>query len=496
MRLKNILRSLTVKSIANFKDIEIQGIATDSRLVRPGEIFIAIRGAQVDGYDFINEAVERGVSCLVVGEAKAHSLAREASDVVIIGVADTRKTLISLAGSFYQDKIQGLKLIGITGTNGKTTITYLIESILQRAGFKTGLIGTIDCRLPGRQEKSVNTTPGLNDLYRYFLEMKKARVQYCIMEVSSHALEQQRVGALKFHRAIFTNLSRDHLDYHKNFANYFAAKRKLFTMLEQDKGCAIINQDDAYGRRLAQLKLPHKITYGINAGAQVRAYNIEATTASTSCLVSYKNKVMKLKSKLVGGYNVYNLLASVALALSMKIRFNDIIEGVRRLKDVPGRLQLVGQKQKVRIFVDYAHTPAAMRLVLNFLKSEQKRRQGRVILVFGCGGQRDKIKRPQMGLIGSSLADLVILTTDNPRSENPRDIAEDIKKGIRKNNYQVILDRYEAIKKALKEAIGNDIVLIAGKGHEQVQIFKNKIEYFDDRDAVKRALVQIKGRHV
>jgi UDP-N-acetylmuramoyl-L-alanyl-D-glutamate--2,6-diaminopimelate ligase len=496
MKLKGVLRNLAVKKIYNFHSLDITGICTNSRFANPGELFVAIKGSQVDGHEFINDALSKGIRCLVVDYRKAKRLHTQLKKVVIIAVADTRQALISLAANFYRDKIRGLKLIGVTGTNGKTTITYLLESILNAAGFKTGLIGTIDYRLPGRKEKSVNTTPGLTDLYRYFLEMKKANVGYCIMEVSSHALEQERVGGLNFSGAIFTNLTRDHLDYHKNFNNYFAAKRKLFTMLDKKKGCAVINIDDTYGRRLLKLRVPHRITYGINNEARVRANLIHSDTNQTRCQVSYKKMLLTIQSKLIGSYNVYNILAATALCFGLKIKPKHILKGISRLKEVPGRLQLVARKQKVRIFIDYAHTPGALSVVLGFLKEVQEKNKAKIVLVFGCGGQRDKIKRPQMGNIAVSLADTVILTTDNPRSENPADIIDDIKKGIKANAVLVILDRFEAIKKAIQLAKNKDIVLIAGKGHEQVQIFKNKIEHFDDCLAVKRVLRQIKTAYV
>ncbi|MEW6009244.1 MAG: UDP-N-acetylmuramoyl-L-alanyl-D-glutamate--2,6-diaminopimelate ligase [Candidatus Omnitrophota bacterium] len=497
MRLKKALRNLTLTRRYNFKNIDIEGICTDSRYAERNEIFIALKGTRVDGHKYIDEALSQGVSCIIVQSKKSEEFSKRFKNVIIIGVADTKAALIKLTENFYRVKIKGLKLIGVTGTNGKTTTTYLIESILNSAGFKTGLIGTIDYRLPGKREVSINTTPALNDLYKYFCQMKKANVKYCIMEVSSHALTQDRVGGLRFSRAIFTNLTRDHLDYHKNFNNYFKSKRKLFHQLERRGGYAILNIDDPYGERLLETILSRKLTYAVIKKADANAIDIKSDLNGIRFAIRYKKERIEINSKLRGTYNVYNILAAATVALSLKIKSKHIIEGARRLKEVPGRLALAARLNNIRIFVDYAHTPQAMKVVLQFLKTIQNRRkEGRIILVFGCGGERDKIKRPQMGHIASRYADFTILTTDNPRSEDPKDIAEEVAMGLSKNNYLIILDRYEAIKRAISRAKENDIVLIAGKGHEQVQIFKDKIEVFDDRKAVKEVLNELKRKNV
>ncbi len=497
MKLKKVLDNLALSCRYNFKNIDIEGICTDSRYAKKNEIFVAIKGTRVDGHQYIDQAVKLGASCVIVQIKLAEGFSKRLKNIIIIGVADTKHALIKLTGNFYKDKIKGLKLIGVTGTNGKTTITYLIESILNAAGFKTGLLGTIDYHLPGRREVSVNTTPGLNDLYKYFCQMKKANVKYCIMEVSSHALAQDRVGGLKFSRAIFSNLGRDHLDYHKNFENYFAAKRRLFGQLNKDEGCAILNVDDPYGQRLFRAGTGGKLTYAVFRDAEVKARDIKSNIDGIRFIIQYGNREFAIKSKLRGTYNVYNILAATAVALSLNISPGHIIEGVSQLREVSGRLALAARLKNIRIFIDYAHTPQAMKAVLGFLNTiANKQTKIRIILVFGCGGQRDKIKRPQMGKIASRYAYLTILTTDNPRAENPRDIAEDIRKGFTKNNCLIILDRYQAIKEAISQAKENDIVLIAGKGHEQVQIFKNKIEAFDDGKAVRQVLKELKKSHV
>lgn len=487
MRLKQLIANIAVKKIFNFKNLDISGICADSRYIKEKEIFVAVSGAEFDGHDFLDESLRAGAIALVVDVKKIpYSLDRD-RDIVIIAVADTRDAIISLAAKFYKTKLKGLKLIGVTGTNGKTTVAYLLESILQSGGYKTGLIGTIDYHLPGRKQASFNTTPSLLELYRYFLEMKKANISYCIMEVSSHALDQERVGGLHFHRAIFTNLTRDHLDYHRNFQNYFAAKRKLFSKFLGPKACAIINSDDPFGRRLLRMKLIAKLSYGLQRHSQVRGSDIRLNTSQTKFCSTYKRRTLTIDSKLLGVHNVYNILAATATCLSLNISSRDIIKGIKRLKEVAGRLELIARKKGIKIFIDYAHTPAALKEVLHSLKCLIKEK-ARIILVFGCGGERDKIKRPQMGKIASLLADLTILTTDNPRSEDPRQITKDISKGFFKKNFMIVENRYKAIKKAIAWARDEDIVLIAGKGHERMQIFNNVSVDFDDSEVVKRVL--------
>lgn len=490
MKLKKLLVELISPKIYNFENLDIKGISTDSRRLRKGEIFVAVKGHAEDGHEFINDAINNGATCLVVESKMALDLSRDFPYIVIIGVRDTKQAFIAIAGLFYKDKIKGLKLIAVTGTNGKTTVTYLIQSILKAAGLKTGIIGTIGYSFPGHSEVSHNTTPGLNDLYKQFLKMREVGVDFCIMEVSSHALEQDRVGGLEFKRAVFTNMSRDHLDYHKNFENYFSAKAKLFTTLKRDFSGAIINSDDQYGRKLLKITKVDKLTYGIENPADVRARDIRLSVKRSEFLIKRNNKTFAINSRLLGLHNVYNILASVALALSLKIDSRYIIKGVSRLRRVLGRLELAGKKGKAQIYIDYAHTPGALKALLDFFSTLKKlNHKKRIIIVFGCGGERDKIKRPQMGKIASTSADITVLTSDNPRSENPKDIIEDIKKGIRSGaKFIAIEDRYEAIKKAISLANDDDIVLIAGKGHERQQIFKDRIEKFNDFHAVKQVL--------
>ncbi|MBU2540999.1 MAG: UDP-N-acetylmuramoyl-L-alanyl-D-glutamate--2,6-diaminopimelate ligase [Candidatus Omnitrophica bacterium] len=489
MKLRELLHNINTKQIDNFKNIDIKGVSCDSRFIRKGEIFIALKGSLTDGHQYLNEAIEAGAICLVIDYKRSPLFKSLSKEIILVRVNDTKRALILIAHNFYKRKIKDLKLIGVTGTNGKTTITYLVESILQTSGFKTGLIGTIEYCLPNHKQISINTTPGLIELYRYFLEMEKENIDYCIMEVSSHALDQGRLGNLGFQRAIFTNISRDHLDYHKNFKDYFMAKSKLFSMLAPDKGCGIINVDDSYGRRLLRKKMPHKLSYAISRKANVLASDIKLDIDKTKFLIKYKDVILPIKSKLLGLHNVYNILAATALALSMNIKPGHIIKGINNLKEVVGRLQLAGRKGDVKIFIDYAHTPVALKMALkSFSVLKNRERKCKIILVFGCGGERDRAKRPQMGRIASCFSDLTFITTDNPRSENPDDIIADIRRGFLRKNYIVVKDRYKAIKKAIHKAKENDVVLIAGKGHECVQIFDSRVVDFDDKKAVYRAL--------
>lgn len=490
MKLNRLIAEIKTSKIYNFKNLEIEGISTDSRNSHSGEIFIALKGHSSDGHRFIKEALDRGVVCILVDKDESLELSKVFEKITIVVVDDTLQAFISLAGVFYKDKIKGLKLIAVTGTNGKTTVTYLIENILKSAGFKTGIIGTIGYSFPGHREASHNTTPGLNDLYKLFVQMRAKGVDFCVMETSSHALEQGRVGGLDFYRAIFTNISRDHLDYHKNFKNYFDAKSKLFRMLKKGYSKAVINRDDSFGRKLLKISAVDKLTYGLRQDAKVRARDIKLSEKETNFFISHKNEEIVINTKLLGLYNVYNILAATACALSMNLEPKIITQGIRRLKKVPGRLELIGSKGKTKIYIDYAHTPGALRALLEFFSALRKKQgKRRIVLVFGCGGERDKVKRPQMGNIACRFADLVVLTNDNPRSEDPKGIIYDIIKGMRKDcNYIVIEDRLQAIRKAINEARNNDIVLIAGKGHERQQIFKDRIEEYSDSLAVKKAL--------
>ncbi len=467
-------------------DMKVSGITCNSKEVKKGFAFVAIKGQSQDGNSFIGEAIAGGAGIVVV-EGRAPEIKLPPA-VKLIVVKDSREFFAQACAEFYRHPSRDLKVIGITGTNGKTTISYLIERIAKKAGSACGVIGTISHRFKDKVIKARNTTPGSGDLQGYLSKMYCLGVKYCAMEVSSHALDQGRTGGINFSCAIFTNLTQDHLDYHKNLENYFQAKAKLFRFLSKSS-VAIINNDDKYGRRIKQLTGAKVITYGIKNKSIVMARDIKfGITGSSFTLVAPKIKA-KIITGLVGRHNIYNLLAAIAWGLSEDFDFKDIKSGVERFKTVPGRLENVSCNKGYDIFVDYAHTPDALFNVITALKPLVG---GRIIVVFGCGGERDKLKRPEMGRIVAQLADYAIITSDNPRSEDPLGIIRDIRKGIRKNNFCEIPDRLKAIKAGLSLARKGDCLIIAGKGHEDYQVLKDRTLYFSDRKAVQKCLGSMK----
>lgn len=496
MRLKALIESLEVIKADNLSDFSVKGITDDSRKVQEGFLFAAVKGKKQDGNKFISEAIARGakaivtqcqVSPLTAGQAsvpECFGTGKCQDSISVIKVKDTRKALADLAAEFYGYPSRKIKCIGVTGTNGKTTITYLLESIFKQAGFNCGVIGTINYRFNHKLIPASNTTPNPVYLESILADMAGARVNCCALEASSHALEQQRVAGINFKYAIFTNLTSDHLDYHKNRNYYFAAKAKLFKMLNKD-GSAIINIDDNYGRKLLKRTKAKIITYAIDRRADIRAEEIKLNFDGAEFKVATKKGVFLVKTKLIGRHNIYNILAAVAVALSEGIGRKDIEKGIYNLDKVSGRLEGISGDFPFKVFVDYAHTEDALK---NVLISLGKIKKNRVIVIFGCGGDRDRTKRPKMGRVASNLADFVVVTSDNPRTEAPDKIIKEIVSGIKKKNFIVIPDRYLAIEKALSMAKADDIVLIAGKGHEQYQVFKDKTVHFDDRQVAGKIL--------
>ncbi|MCM8798461.1 MAG: UDP-N-acetylmuramoyl-L-alanyl-D-glutamate--2,6-diaminopimelate ligase [Candidatus Omnitrophica bacterium] len=487
MRLKEILEGIEIN--ASLRDREVLGITDHSKQCKPGFLFVAVQGNSQDGNAFIKEAIERGAKVIIYNQSFVlDEDVRRRGEVVFIGVENTRDILAKLAANFYRHPSSQIKVIGVTGTNGKTTTTYLIESILKTAGFRTGLIGTINYRFGERMIPALNTTPGAIQLQGLFFSMQKEFVDYAVMEVSSHGLEQGRVDEIFFHAGIFTNITVDHLDYHKTFENYFHAKAKLFTRLNSSSW-AIINIDDPHGKEML-IRTPAKtITYGIEHPADVEAQRIYLHPEGSDFRVNTPYGEIEIKTSLLGRHNIYNILASISLGIAENIPLETIKNGIQKISGVSGRLEPVDVGQPFKVFVDYAHTEDALKNVLSSLRFICR---GRIIVVFGCGGERCREKRPLMGKIASQLADFVILTTDNPRSEEPEAIISDIEGGFPPgfNRYQVILDRYAAIKEALSMAGEGDTVLIAGKGHEPYQIFKNVTVPFDDRMVVREILLE------
>ncbi len=463
-------------------NLEVKGITCDSKAVKKGFVFVAVKGAQQDGSRFIQDAIAHGAGIVVVGKKKREI--EIPAKVKLLLVNDCRKFLAESCAEFYCHPSEKIKVIGITGTNGKTTVAYLIEAIAKKAGYACGVIGTINHRFKDYKIAAKNTTPGPGQLQELLSKMLKQRIKYCAMEVSSHALDQQRVAGVNFTQAIFTNLTQDHLDYHKNLESYFQAKADLFRALSP-ASVAIINNDDQYSRRLKQLTRAKLITYGIRNKADLLARDIKFSISGSSFTLSSPKIKAKIKTNLVGEHNIYNILAAIAWGVSENLDFRDIQSAIKNFKTVPGRLEKVSGRRGYDIFVDYAHSPDALLNVISALRPLVKRK---IVVIFGCGGERDKLKRPKMGEIVTRLADYAIITSDNPRSEDPLRIIRDICAGIRKNNFRVIPDRFKAIQTGLRLAEKDDCLIIAGKGHENYQILKNKALYFSDRKAVQKCL--------
>ncbi|WP_392486372.1 UDP-N-acetylmuramoyl-L-alanyl-D-glutamate--2,6-diaminopimelate ligase [Haloimpatiens sp. FM7315] len=473
MILKELLHNLDYTLLKGSEDIDINNIQYDSRKIKKGDVFFCIKGYSVDGHDYIKSALDNGASAIIcekeIGEVQVSALIR---------VEDSRKALASAAANFYDTPSRKMKIIGITGTNGKTTSAFMIKSILEEAGYKVGLIGTIANYIGDKKIHSERTTPESLELQKLFNDMVEAKVEYCVMEVSSHSLSLDRVYGINFSEAIFTNLTQDHLDFHKTFDNYYNAKLKLFKNTED----SIINIDDGYGNRVFKDAKGKKTTYGLNKNADVFASKINLHPRGVDFKVNYEDSNELIDLKIPGKYNVYNALGCIASCLNQKITIKDIKAGLEKVQ-VPGRCELVTKKYNLDfdVIVDYAHTPDSLD---NILKTAREFTEGRLICVFGCGGDRDKTKRPIMGKIGTDLSDIAIITSDNPRTEEPSKILQDIISGLDSDNYVVIEDRREAIKEAIKIAKAKDVIVIAGKGHEDYQVLKDRTIHFDEREVV------------
>lgn len=486
MKLNRLLKNVESVVIKGDVNCDIDDIFYDSKQLKQGGLFFAVNGTKFRGMDFIDEAIERGAVC-VVSEEDFISF----KNVTKVIVNDIRKVCAIAANNFYDYPSQRMKVVGITGTNGKTTVLYLINYILKQTGRKCGTIGTISYNLGQRRIPAVNTTPSAIMLQRLLNEMVEGKVPYCIMEVSSHSLHQKRVDGVKYRYAIFTNLSDEHLDYHKTKEEYFNAKSRLFSMCGAED-TAIINIDDYYGKRIASLREGKMLTYGIDEEANIKASDISSTIDGSKFTVSVPGGQLNIETCLIGRHNVYNILAAISFAIADGIGIKYIEDAVMYFKGTPGRLQKIDCGQKFYVFVDYAHTEDALKNVLTTLRNIAGKK---IIVVFGCGGDRDRAKRPKMAETAALLADFVIVTSDNPRSEKPSNIIDDILKGMPKGfkNYKSFVDRKEAIETSLSMADDGDIVLIAGKGHETYQILGDDILDFDDRKVCQGILASLCG---
>jgi UDP-N-acetylmuramoyl-L-alanyl-D-glutamate--2,6-diaminopimelate ligase len=489
-KLEDLLKRLSALGVKGALDRSVTGIAYDSRQVRPGMLFVAVPGEHHDGLLFADDAVKRGAQVIVSQHGGFTG-----RDVTHIHVADARRALAEIAVAFYRDPAARLQVVGVTGTNGKTTITFMLKSILAAAGRKPGLLGTVHYEVGARVIPASRTTPEASDIQAFFDQMLQAGCRSAVMEVSSHALAQNRVLGIDFDAAVFTNLTRDHLDYHLTMERYFEAKQALFVSLGQGrkKAAAVINTDDPWGRKLAALDAirADKVTFGCEAGALVRATGIQITDGGSSFTVESPWGRTPVRIHLMGHFNVLNALAAFAAGGALGIEPGVLAAALAAVTAVPGRLEEIPTGRDWRVFVDYAHTDDAL---ANALETLRRITVGRLIVVFGCGGNRDQTKRPMMGAVAARLADHAILTSDNPRKENPGTIIEHIRSGFGEStNYEVVEDRAEAIRTALRMARPRDVILVAGKGHESTQEFANTIVPFDDRQVVRNLLQQDSG---
>ncbi|WP_078413463.1 UDP-N-acetylmuramoyl-L-alanyl-D-glutamate--2,6-diaminopimelate ligase [Priestia abyssalis] len=483
MDLRTLLSYLHDFTAVPEEDISITSIEMDSREVKPGSLFICVEGYTVDGHDFAGMAVEKGA--VAVLSQKPLSL-----EVPVIIVKDTKRAMAVLADAFYGQPTHKMHLIGVTGTNGKTTTTHLMEKVFQAANQKTGLIGTIQIRIGDQTFDVKNTTPESLTLQKTFYQMVEANVDTAVMEVSSHALDLGRVHGCDFDVAVFTNLTQDHLDYHHTMEDYRRAKGLLFAQLgnsyhHQKPKFAVLNSDDASTREFIKNTAATVITYGIDQESDVMAKNITMTNSGTTFDLVTPNETKKVKMKLIGKFSVYNVLAATAACLVSGIPLSLIVEEMAQIEGVAGRFEVVDEGQDFTVIVDYAHTPDSLENVLKTVKQFAK---GNIYVIVGCGGDRDRTKRPIMAQIAAMYSTTAIFTSDNPRSEDPNQILEDMTKDLKAANYLCIVDRKEAIAHAIKEAKADDVILIAGKGHETYQIIGSEVLDFDDRETARNLI--------
>ncbi len=485
MRLTDLLAGTEILKVSGPSEAEITSLAYNSRQVSPGAMFFALRGEKADGNAFAPDAIERGA---IVIASQMPAPAELHGKVTWVQARNSRRTLATVAANFYHRPADSLDLVAVTGTNGKTTITYLVDSIVRAAGRVCGLFGTISYRTPKGTRNAPNTTPESLDLQEILAEVRAAGGTHAVLEASSHALVMDRLWGCRFAAAVFTNLTREHFDYHKTFENYFAAKRILFEGTGAGAPAAgIVNVDDPYGRQLVGLAR-QTLTYGLKNGAQLTTRKFDLSFSGLQFTAQTPKGNIAVQSPLVGRINVYNILAAIGAGLALGISREGIEAGIRQLESVPGRFQRIDEGQPFLVVVDYAHTDDALRNLIT--TARELNPNGRIIILFGAGGDRDRTKRPLMGEAAGSLSDLVVLSSDNPRTEDPLRIINDVVVGLQKVNakYRVETDRERAIELAMDEAKPGDIILLAGKGHENYQIMRDRTFEFDDREVARRAL--------
>lgn len=456
---------------------EVRGIAYDSRAVQPGDVFVCIKGFATDGHGYVQKAVENGAAAIVAQDPVSAS-------VPVIYVSDSRLALAQMSKIYYGCPDEKMKIIGITGTNGKTTVTYLIKHILELGGAKVGLIGTNQNMIGDAVLETERTTPESKELYAMFADMAAAGCSHVVMEVSSHALCLNRVGGIRFAVGVFTNLTQDHLDFHGDMENYYLAKAKLFSVCEK----SVVNTDDAYGKRIAALA-PSLLSYSIDTASSLQASEIEISAKGVLYDAAFEGKKTSVHIAIPGKFSVYNSLAALGCVLQLGIDIDTAVRALLTAKGVKGRAEVVPTDTDYTVLIDYAHTPDGLE---NILSTVNEFKKAHVITLFGCGGDRDRTKRPLMGEMAARLSDFVVVTSDNPRTEDPEAILDDIMPGVLKTDcpYVRIASRREAIAYALEHARTDDIIVLAGKGHETYQILNTGKIHFDEREVVKALLTE------
>jgi len=492
MKLKEVIKNVSSPVVSGNTDVEVNAIQSDSREVTGGTLFIATAGTGVvSGNQFIDAAIKQG-AVAIISEA-ARNVEQEAK-VAWVHVKRSREALAEVANTFYGCPSNALRAIGVTGTNGKTTTTYLVHHIMKTIWRRAGLLGTIKVDDGFRESEATHTTPGAIKMHQTLRQMVDNDCRGVVMEVSSHGLDQKRVGAVNFDVGVFANLTQDHLDYHHDMENYFTAKFSLFEQMiafrdseNKKKSVAVINTDDPYGQRMMK-EIDGRIpvwTYGMNAHCDYKFSGIRQTIRGTSFQLDVRGKSYLVKVPLIGKFNVYNIVSSIAACVAAGMKIRDVVKSLTESPQVPGRMENVGIANGMSVFVDYAHTPNAIE---NACKTLRELEPQKLITVFGCGGDRDKAKRALMGKAAAEYSDFCIVTSDNPRSEKPESIIEMIESGMQGKKYEVVVDRAKAIETAMKVARPGDIILIAGKGHETYQELAEETIKFDDRAVARRVL--------
>ncbi|MCC7431341.1 UDP-N-acetylmuramoyl-L-alanyl-D-glutamate--2,6-diaminopimelate ligase [bacterium] len=478
MKLTQLLENTVFELLQGTLEKEILNLNYDSRKITQNSVFVAIKGFSTDGHNFLLPAIKNGASVLVVEELKN---LEDFPELTILKVKNSRQTLALLSANFYGNPAKKLTLVGITGTNGKTTTSFVIKALLEKFGVKIGLLGTTGNFIADKKFENTHTTPESLELHEFFAKMLAENVQIVVMEVSSHSLFLERVFGLDFKVAIFTNLTQDHLDFHETLENYKLAKGILFKNLSKNS-FAVLNADDEVSDFYAKTTRAKVMTFSQNKNANLSVLKTKFSLEGTEFTVNFEGKIFSAKTLLPGKFNLSNVLASLLAVFSvLQKNFNEIVSGLETVKPVEGRFEII-RKNKLFAVVDYAHTPDALEKILVSLREVCK---GKIVTVFGCGGDRDKTKRAKMGKIASELSDEIVVTSDNPRTENPLEIISEIKKGISKPNFYEVQDRKKAIELGVSLLKSGDVLLVAGKGHETYQIFGTQKIHFNDREVVR-----------